>query len=699
MATRDAALEGSRRTPRQHTVAAVVLVSAIAFSSGPVLIHLTSKDSNPFYFNIFVVVARLFLLMLFLMWTKKRFLYALPRKSKDEDGGTVSGFEPSRLLSPALHLSYFKRDSPDDADGGTVTTIASVDVGSPSQWIRMPLLWVVVSSFQIGLLVWAAQYVETAIASTIYELWPAFVVYGLARHDVTDARYLNRSNRSQASTLTKTALPKEHIALTGIAVVGIVFMLGSQAGDSFSSWTEVLSFEATVGIILALIAAFIASLTVVGSIAYGRIIFYQLVDETAKKDHRRLEPISDRGPESRKLLLWLTLFGVFIAGLVSIPISLTVALVMPGHYTGISATGVKGAMLMGLCYISGVVLLRIGNIAAAGPGVNALVFLSPLLALTWLMIAGVSLPRFDLFIIGAALILAINILIQLKPDQQRSISDFNKDDLPGYRLGFTAFILSIWTFGTVVYLRDDVMPSAWLDWPITGDYWGLIALSATIFALILGFRMARLTTRISHEDEMMFGLFRDCEHLTRRGVFQDGIVGKLADLDTAQTRKLLKTYNEVRQDVRSATAGVEDRDDEQLLVSIEAQLDRLAHSKQQGRDIVELLSLTAFAAVTVGLGLFARPVALDAGDASWSGFLSEVFILLFVSTVSFLCVNLFDIRRERETPLLVSVKNLDGDYGLFFRYRRNLTVQHATAVAISLVMSCVFCVLLFHKWL
>ena len=79
--------------------------------------------------------------------------------------------------------------------------------------------------------------------------------------------------------------------------------------------------------------------------------------------------------------------------------------------------------------------------------------------------------------------------------------------------------------------------------------------------------------------------------------------------------------------------------------------------------------------------------------------MSEVFILLFVSTVSFLCVNLFDIRRERETPLLVPVKQFGGDYRLFFRYKRDLTIQHVTAVLISVAMSITFCVLLYGKWL
>ena len=76
-----------------------------------------------------------------------------------------------------------------------------------------------------------------------------------------------------------------------------------------------------------------------------------------------------------------------------------------------------------------------------------------------------------------------------------------------------------------------------------------------------------------------------------------------------------------------------------------------------------------------------------------------MFIFLFVSTVAFLCANLFDIRRDRETPRVVSVEQLHGDYGVFFRYKRDLAVHRIMAVLISIAMSIVFCWLLYSKWL
>ena len=170
-------------------------------------------------------------------------------------------------------------------------------------------------------------------------------------------------------------------------------------------------------------------------------------------------------------------------------------------------------------------------------------------------------------------------------------------------------------------MRDELLPGDRLFWN-QEEYWGLIALSATVFALILGFRIARLSSRITHEDEMMFELFRECEYLVERKVLRSNTLKNLTDLDTAEPDTLLQCYNEVRKNIRTAKKRQRwplpvDLEVERSLVSVAAQLDKLAHSKQQGRDIVELLSLNAFAVVTIGLGLLARPVEL--GVSPWSG--------------------------------------------------------------------------------
>ena len=419
-----------RSTADQSLAALAILVSAVALSSGPVLIHLTSKDSNPFYFNAILLGSAIVIRILFLIWTKKRYVDAFFQHSTDEQANISCEHHNIRLRHPELHLSFFKQRRSADTCKKVETTIASGKSARPSIWIRIPLLWTVISCFEFGILVWSAQFVETAIATTVYELWPALLVYGLARHEITDTLY---RHRSKASGSAKTTVSSEHMVLTMLAVVGLVFMLGSQAGDSVTSLKDIFSFDATIGIVLALVAATLGTLSALGSISYGRVVYYRLVDETVSAEARDPRPIEDRGSRDRRLLLWLTILGLTIANCVSLP-GVLVAIFVTSAGTreaNISASGLLGAALLGSVYTAGAVLLRVGNIGAPGPGVNALFFLSPLLALAWLMVVGVSVPRFDLFVVGAALIIAINILIQLKPDKGRDFSTFGKDALPG----------------------------------------------------------------------------------------------------------------------------------------------------------------------------------------------------------------------------------------------------------------------------
>ena len=584
-----------------------------------------------------------------------------------------------------------------DADGKESRRVVSViSPRKRSDYLKVPLLWALLAGLDTGFLTWSTAFVETAVATTVFELWPVFLVYGLARHTARDQQYREPSSPSSHS---HSRVPREQLVLTLLAAVGLLFMLGSQVTHEISSPLSLLSFRSLVGLLLALIAGVLACLSSVGSLVYGVVLYYKLTEGEMSPAQRDPRPIEERGSDARRLILWLTVLAVTLVRGVSLPIGLVSGVFATSGTLGFSGLALGGAILLGISHATHMILLRVGNVASPGPGVNSIFFLTPAAALGMLMAVGIRLPRIDLFYVGAALIIAINVLIQAKPDEERSYAEFGKESLPGTRLGFTAFILSIWVFGTIVHLRDEVMPSGWLAWS-TAEYWTLMALSATVFALILGFRVARLTTRISNEDRVVLSLFRNCDYLIRRKVIPARTRDAVAALDTAHPSELLDCYNKVRDELALAQQQhVSSDEDRRLLLEIEKQLDEVTHSKQQGRDIVELLSLLAFALVTIGLGLFARPEELSRPEAAWSGFLSEIFILLFASTVSFLCFNLFDVRRERETPLLVAFGDFHRDYRLFFRHKKRLRLKYAIAIGVSILMSLVFCILLYDKWL
>ena len=649
---------------RSGRAALAVGVSALFYSLAPVMIHLAAEDTAPFLFNMIIVVGQLAVMGIFL------------RCARDHI------FEPEHStrigVRDIFHYSYLERNRSNKS-----VKMWSADLKRPMTWIKTPLLWMVISTLEFGFFVWATKFVETGIAGIVWELWPVFVVYGLARFDGMYARYHNQTG---TSVTRDRNVPREHIVLVAFAVAGLIFMLGSQTADNVSSPLDIFGLTALLGIALALVSSVLGAVSFVGTYAYGKIMYSRLQEQRTEASEESVDETDDK---TNQQLLWFNVFSFVIGRVVALPM-LLVAAILGGNISEMSNVAelalyaLLGAVLLGVARALGNILLRWGNLLSSEPAVNAISFFAPLFALLWLMVAGITLPRFDLFMVGAALILAVNILIQLNPDKERDAAPFEKSVRSGTRLGFTVLTLCIWSFGTFVYMRDELLPGDRLLWSQEG-YWGLIALSATVFALILGFGVTRLSSRVAHEDEMMFEV----------------LVERKADLDTAESA-LLQRYNEVRKNIRTAKKRQRrplpvDLEVERSLVSIAARLDKLAHSKQQGRDIVELLSLNAFAVVTIGLGLLVRPIEL--GDSLWSGFLSEVFILLFVSTVAFLCINLFDLRHDRETSLVVSVEQFDGDHGVFSRHKRDLAVHRIMAVVISIAMSIVFCWLLYSKWL
>lgn len=566
----------------------------------------------------------------------------------------------------------------------------------PSDIPRLPLTLILLSSLEHAAFGLSAQLVGTAIATAVAATSPIFVVYFLARFNMTDQEYRT------GQRVRRHPLTTEHIVLSLVAAVGVLFMLLSQAEDNEATIESLISLRAPLGILLALGAGVLSTCGVVGSFMYGKALYYWHTEEDPTDKQLSQLRVEERGSHDLLLLLWLTILAATIVRLLAIPLQTALVLVSESGTLVLDRRALLGACLIGCAGATNIILVRFANLLAASPGINAVAYITPGLALVILMAAGIELPRLDLFGIGAALILATNVLIQLKPDQERDTEKFGIESRSGTRFGFTVLIISLWTFGTLIYLRDEVYPEHWLEWPI-GEYWGLIALSATVFTLILSFRVSRLGDRTKEEDILMLSLFRDAERLEAIGLFGDsggGFCKKLSDLDRAPAKKLLRAYNAVHADLREARRAELGRMHMESLVSLQKQLDSFAHSKQQGRDIVELIALMSFAFVTIGLGLLARQTPAGSIDAmAWNGFLSDVFVLFFVSTVAFLMMNLFDLRRERETALLVSVPEHDDEYGLFFRNKKKLTVDLVVAICISVVVAGLFVWLLYNKWL
>ncbi len=119
----------SNRAGTRHSLAALaVLGAAGAYSTGPLLVHLTATDINPFYFNLFVLMAQLIGCVLFLMLTKPRWVDEFFQQYGD---GAENQSETSiwdRLTTPSLHLGYFESlPPPPPGANGTTNSSAKAD--------------------------------------------------------------------------------------------------------------------------------------------------------------------------------------------------------------------------------------------------------------------------------------------------------------------------------------------------------------------------------------------------------------------------------------------------------------------------------------------------------------------------------------------------------------------------------------------
>ena len=67
------------------------------------------------------------------------------------------------------------------------------------------------------------------------------------------------------------------MVLNALAGLGLAFMLGSQAGGQIRSVVDLVSYRAVAGMVIALVAALLAALSVLSNLAYGKILYYVLV--------------------------------------------------------------------------------------------------------------------------------------------------------------------------------------------------------------------------------------------------------------------------------------------------------------------------------------------------------------------------------------------------------------------------------------
>ena len=226
--------------------------------------------------------------------------------------------------------------------------------------------------------------------------------------------------------------------------------------------------------------------------------------------------------------------------------------------------------LLGLAFVAGLVvdttvglMWRKANMSDDDISFNALGYAIPILALVALFLFNqADISRVDYLILGATAIIVANMLINFEAE---------------VRWNFEALILALGGCGTIVYFRADIFD--WLgvpNWTWSGDgYFGSVALAATVFTLLLAFRVARLVTRTSDEENRTFSIMRKLDSLVRRDVINSEVRRCIMVIDESSNQAVLKEYY-IKTRGYIARALPLDDSDRQALNETEAELDMLS---------------------------------------------------------------------------------------------------------------------------
>ena len=531
---------------------------------------------------------------------------------------------------------------------------AAAGVGAVS-W---PAFWSLFVNLDYALFSTSARFVDVSISAVLFELWPILMIVIIARL-LPDEGY-RKNLRGILPFLT-------------VAFIGLYFVVASQTGGlQFGAGTS--SRLWAIGILLALLSAVAGSL---GGITFrwGRDLAERLLAE------------STVGYDRTSLYLFGSIAGFAGVNLFGSGLSWGIGFAFGEN---IGAAALLSAVAWGLIlHVAAVTSHRKSILSTDNLGINALAYLIPILSLAWLWLFGeIGVARLDYLAIGTSAIVVTNLLINFEAERLR---------------GFKALVISLWACGTLVYLRDK---ASW-GWTAQADgYFDILFLSATVFALILSFRTVRLASRTQEEDNRAFRLFRELEELERRGVIlrwgDAAAFEHILTIDQEQGWELERAYTTARRALNDALPQTNGPEREKLL-TLSTELDRLAHSRQQGINFGEICALFIFAGLVVGTALLSRPAAVS----GLTGFLVEMFAMLFPAVIIFLACNVLDLQRDRVSRILKKSPEYGG-YGVAFQdtvsqaerveHTSRRTVEQGISIGVGGALIVAYAGLFLHKW-
>ena len=522
----------------------------------------------------------------------------------------------------------------------------------PGDFIDWRILLAILGNCEYGLFAWSLQYIDITIATILFQSWPIFFL-------ILSAMLLRENITHFQSGKTALSL----LLLIGLGFIGFAFIIFSQTGE-IGELGDISLIELLIGIVLVACAMALGNLKAFG-IDWGRRLGNQLSGS-----------ITGLGSSP-------AMFFVLASFLIS---SFGAAIV--GAIVGLGRGETFDMEIIGMAFIGGLVvntaagvMWRKANMADDDIGFNALGYAIPVVAILFLLLFQLAdVTRVDYLILGATAIVVANLLINFEAE---------------VRWSFEALILALGGCGTVVYFRDDLLN--WLgvpSWTWSGDgYFGSIAMAATVFTLLLAFRVARLVTRTSDEENRTFTILRKLDLLVKRGVIDGDVRECILTIDESNKQATLKEYYlKVRSYIANATPV--DDSDRDALNQAEADLDMLVRSKQATPVLGEIFALLVFAGITIFLTIFTKPTEPE----GWIRLLLDLFAMLVSSVIIFLMTYSLDLDRERDAHKLERTAE-NGEYLLLFHDTEQRLFDQWLSIVVGISIILVYAGLMANKWL
>ncbi len=250
------------------------------------------------------------------------------------------------------------------------------------------MLFVIIGSFQFALFTYSTRFIDIAIAAVLLETWPIFLI-------VFTGRLFKKENRFRATSATT-------FLLVALGFVGFILVIASQTANP----GELLHLDSgpifALGIVLAMLAAAASVIEAAFNFRWGVSLSRELSTAAGLTEGSSLD-------------LFCVIAAFTIASVVSTPIHIAGGLIGGEAITGkdLAIAVVGGGVVQAIASI----LYRTAILNTNNLGINALGYTVPIFSLLWLAIfSRISVARVDYLLIGAAAIVAANVLIYFEPN-------------------------------------------------------------------------------------------------------------------------------------------------------------------------------------------------------------------------------------------------------------------------------------------